>query len=82
MDTCARGLKAAAKMVEDGVLTELRRGALCRLERSRSPEDARRRVLRSEIEEWVRKADINPQPKSGRQAWRMWSIATSDARYS
>jgi xylose isomerase len=23
----------------------------------------------SEIEEWVRKADINPQPKSGRQEY-------------
>ena len=35
MDCCARGLKAAAKMIEDKALVRSARGALCRLEERR-----------------------------------------------
>jgi xylose isomerase len=68
MDTCARALKAAAKMVEDGVLTASSRSAM---PAGTEPKPRRCSTAgsRSEIEEWVRKADINPQPKSGRQEY-------------
>ncbi|WP_422371535.1 xylose isomerase [Hoeflea sp.] len=69
MDTCARGLKAAARMVEDGVLTSFVEE---RYKGWSGPEA--RKMLEGgfsleEIEEWVRKADINPEPKSGRQEY-------------
>ena len=67
MDCCARGLKAAAKMLEDGVLTGHvtdryagweQAGAKAMLSGERSLE---------QIADWVEAEDINPQPKSGRQ---------------
>ncbi|WP_420407310.1 xylose isomerase [Hoeflea sp.] len=69
MDTCARGLKAAARMVEDGVLTSFVED---RYKGWSGPEASK--MLKGgysleEIEEWVRKADINPEPKSGRQEY-------------
>ena len=69
MDTCARGLKAAAKMVEDGVLTDFVED---RYKHWNIPE-AKKMLdggfTLDEIEEWVRKADINPDPVSGRQEY-------------
>ena len=67
MDVCARGLKAAARMIEDGVLTDFvteryagweQEGAKAMLEGKRSLDD---------IAAWVEASDINPQPRSGRQ---------------
>ena len=67
MDTCARGLKAAATMLEDGVLETMRseryagwaqKGAKAMLEGKRNLE---------EIAQWVESEDINPEPRSGRQ---------------
>ena len=69
MDTCARALKAAAKMVEDGVLT----GFVEERYAGWNGAEARKMLdggfSLAEIEAWVRKADINPQPKSGRQEY-------------
>ncbi|MCL4122615.1 UNVERIFIED_CONTAM: hypothetical protein GTU68_067416 [Idotea baltica] len=54
MDVCARGLKAAAAMIEDGTLgKDLKSGKLS-LE---------------QIETLVREKNINPSPKSGRQEY-------------
>lgn len=67
MDCCARGLKAAAAMLEDGALSSPlgeryagwnEEGAQKMLAGKRSLE---------EIASWVESADINPSPKSGRQ---------------
>jgi len=67
MDVCARGLKAAARMLEDGVLTDFvtaryagweQEGAKAMLEGKHSLDD---------IAAWVEASDINPQPRSGRQ---------------
>ncbi|SDG23595.1 xylose isomerase [Pelagibacterium luteolum] len=69
MDTCARGLKAAAAMIEDGTydkfLTDRYAGwqgaeAQAMLKGERTLED---------IAAWVEKDNINPQPKSGRQEY-------------
>jgi xylose isomerase len=69
MDCCARGLKAAAKMVEDGALSK---PLSERYSKWDSPEY--QKMLRGEyklddIAGWVEKQDINPQPKSGRQEY-------------
>ncbi|MGV6888781.1 xylose isomerase [Rhodophyticola sp. SM2404] len=65
MDVCAAGLKAAAKMLEDGEL-EAKRDA--RYAGWNSPEA--QAMLSSDlasITERVEREDINPQPKSGQQ---------------
>jgi xylose isomerase len=71
MDTCARALKAAAKMVEDGVLTSFRRRNAMPAGTVRGSEkDARRHLSRfPRSKSGCEKADINPQPKSGRQEY-------------
>lgn len=67
MDCCARGLKAAAKMIEDKALSQpladrysgwSQDGARAMLEGGRTLE---------EIAGWVESQNVNPQPKSGRQ---------------
>ena len=44
MDACARGVKAAARMIEDKALVRPARRALCRLEMRRGQGDARRQA--------------------------------------
>jgi xylose isomerase len=69
MDACARGLKAAARMIEDKALSApleeryagwSRAEAKAMLAGQRSLEDIARRVIEEGIE---------PQPRSGRQEW-------------
>ena len=69
MDTCARALKAATKMVEDGVLTSFVEERYKGWEGAEAKKMLEGGFSLAEIEEWVRKADINPQPKSGRQEY-------------
>jgi xylose isomerase len=67
MDCCARGLKAAAKMIEDKALSaplEKRYSGWSVPEAKKMLEGG---FSLDEIEAWVRKADLNPQPKSGKQ---------------
>jgi xylose isomerase len=64
MDTCARGLKAAAKMLEDGAGIRARR-ALRRLGRARGAGDAGQRP--GTIAARVLADGVNPEPRSGRQ---------------
>ena len=67
MDCCARGLKAAAKLIADGALiTPLNEryadwdqpGAKAMLDGARSLE---------QVTEWVETSNLDPQPRSGRQ---------------
>ena len=67
MDCCARGLKAAAAMIEDGALSNSleeryqgwqQRGAANMLDG---------KVSLDQIADWVEKENINPSPVSGRQ---------------
>lgn len=69
MDTCARALKAAARMVEDGVLTSFVEERYAGWNGAEAKKMLDGGFSLAEIEEWVRKADINPQPKSGRQEY-------------
>jgi xylose isomerase len=69
MDTCARALKAAAKMVEDGVLTSFVEERYAGWNGAEAQKMLAGGFSLAEIEAWVRKADINPQPKSGRQEY-------------
>ena len=69
MDTCARALKAAAKMVEDGVLTRFveKRYAGWDTPEAKKMLDGSHTL--SDIADYVATSDINPQPKSGRQEY-------------
>jgi len=67
MDVCARALKAAAKLIEDKALSSF---VEQRYADWKHPEAAKMLAggySLSEIEDWVIKADVNPQPKSGKQ---------------
>ncbi len=69
MDCCARGLKAAAKMIEDRVLSKPLEERYAKWE---SPEA--QRMLRGElsleaIAKIVEDGNVNPEPKSGRQEY-------------
>lgn len=66
MDICARGLKAAAAMLEDGTLEAMREE---RYAGWNSP-DAKRMIedqALDQIAASVEQSDINPQPRSGKQ---------------
>ncbi|WP_353474466.1 xylose isomerase [Salipiger sp. H15] len=65
MDVCARGLKAAAALLEDGTLEALRAGRYADWD---TPENTA--LLTSDlasIEARVRAQGLNPEPRSGRQ---------------
>ena len=66
MDACARGLKAAAKMLEDGKLEALRAERYAGWD-----EEANRAMLEegdlASIAERVEAEAIEPKPRSGRQ---------------
>jgi len=69
MDCCARGLKAAAKMIEDGVLS----GFVADRYSGWQGEEAQKMLngdySLEDIASYVEQSDVNPQPKSGRQEY-------------
>ncbi|MGB7432267.1 MAG: xylose isomerase [Ahrensia sp.] len=67
MDCCARGLKAAAKMLEDGVLETMRNERYAGWEQEGAKAMLAGKRSLGEIAQWVESADINPAPRSGRQ---------------
>lgn len=67
MDCCARGLKAAAKMLEDGVLEAMRNERYAGWEQDGAQAMLAGKRSLDEIAQWVESADINPAPRSGRQ---------------
>jgi len=69
MDTCARALKAAAKMVEDGVLTSFVEERYAGWNSAEAKKMLDGSYSLADIAEYVAKADVNPQPKSGRQEY-------------
>ncbi|KIN63761.1 Xylose isomerase [Sulfitobacter noctilucicola] len=65
MDVCARGLKAAAAMLEDGALERAREA---RYEGwQREPAQSMLKMDLSEVAGLVAEGNIDPQPRSGRQ---------------
>ncbi|MEZ5810341.1 MAG: xylose isomerase [Rhizobiaceae bacterium] len=67
MDTCARGLKAAARMLEDGVLTTFVDGRYAGWGSPGAKKMLDGDMALDEIAAHVEAADVNPQPRSGRQ---------------
>jgi xylose isomerase len=67
MDACARGLKAAAKMVEDGALSKPLAERYAGWESERAKKMLSGAMSLEEITAMVEAENINPQPKSGRQ---------------
>ena len=65
MDVCARGLKAAAALLDDGRLEAMRR------ERYADWDSEKGRTIRDssleDLAEWADSRDLRPEPKSGRQ---------------
>lgn len=67
MDCCARGLKAAAKMIEDKALSAPLEARYAGWNVPEAKKMLDGGFSLEEIEAWVLKSDVNPQPKSGRQ---------------
>jgi xylose isomerase len=67
MDCCARGLKAAAKMIEDKALSGPLDARYAGWASSESQKMLRGELSLDEIAAHVEAKDINPQPKSGQQ---------------
>ncbi|NGO62128.1 xylose isomerase [Rhizobium daejeonense] len=69
MDCCARGLKAAAKMIEDRALSKPLEERYAGWESPEAQKMLRGEYSLDEIAANVEKADINPEPRSGRQEY-------------
>lgn len=69
MDCCARGLKAAAKMVEDGALSKPLAERYAKWDQPEAQKMLRGEMKLEEIAAKVERENINPQPKSGRQEY-------------
>jgi xylose isomerase len=67
MDCCARGLKAAARMLEEGVLTKMVDARYAKWDSAEGKAMLKGKRTLGEIAERVAKKDINPEPQSGRQ---------------
>ena len=67
MDTCARGLKAAARMLEDGIIEQMREARYDGWSQNGAQAMLGGRRSLEEIAQWVEAEDINPRPRSGRQ---------------
>jgi xylose isomerase len=67
MDCCARGLKAAAAMLEDGVLTDFVEERYSSWKQKGADNMLAGKASLSDIANWVEKDDIRPEPISGRQ---------------
>ncbi|MFK0277660.1 xylose isomerase [Ensifer sp. NPDC090286] len=67
MDCCARGLKAAAKMIEDKALSAPLESRYAGWQVPEAKKMLDGGFSLEEIEAWVLKSDLNPQPKSGKQ---------------
>ncbi|MBC7312156.1 MAG: xylose isomerase, partial [Rhizobium sp.] len=69
MDCCARGLKAAAKMIEDGALSKPLEERYAKWDSAEAQRMLRGELSLEAITSMVEAGDINPVPKSGRQEY-------------
>ncbi|MGE7367572.1 xylose isomerase [Neorhizobium sp. NPDC001467] len=67
MDSCARGLKAAAKMLEDGALSKPLSERYAKWDGEEAQKMLRGEYTLEDIAARVERENINPEPKSGRQ---------------
>ena len=69
MDICARGLKAAAAMIEDGTMDQFVTDRYAGWQGDEAQKMLSGGYDLASIEDYVRGADVNPDPKSGRQEY-------------
>ena len=69
MDCCARGLKAAARMIEDGALSKPLDERYAGWNGDTAKKMLSGEMTLGDIAAMVEKDDINPEPKSGRQEY-------------
>ena len=69
MDCCARGLKAAARMIEERALSKPLEDRYARWESPEAQKMLRGEYKLDEIAEMVERENINPEPVSGRQEY-------------
>ncbi|HMF66916.1 MAG TPA: xylose isomerase, partial [Phyllobacterium sp.] len=69
MDTCARGLKAASKMIEDKVLTGFVDDRYAGWSKPEAQAMLSGKVSLEEIAKQVKDKNLQPQPRSGRQEY-------------
>ncbi|HLP69811.1 MAG TPA: xylose isomerase [Rhizobium sp.] len=69
MDCCARGVKAAAKMIEDRALSKPLEERYAKWESPEAQKMLRGEYSLDEIAGMVDRENINPEPKSGRQEY-------------
>ncbi|MBB3946192.1 xylose isomerase [Rhizobium skierniewicense] len=69
MDCCARGLKAAAKMIEDKALSQPLADRYAKWDSPDAQKLLRGELKLDEIAAMVERDNINPEPKSGRQEY-------------
>ena len=66
---CARALKAAAKMIEDGALSKPLKERYAKWDLPEAQKMLRGELKLDEIAARVEREDINPEPKYGRQEY-------------
>jgi xylose isomerase len=69
MDCCARGLKAAARMLDDGALKKPLDARYAKWDGPEYQKMLRGEYKLDDIAGWVEKNNINPEPVSGRQEY-------------
>lgn len=69
MDICARGLKAAVAMIEDGTLDTFVEDRYSGWNSAEAQKMLTGEYSLADIESYVEQADVNPDPKSGRQEY-------------
>ncbi|MGB7287801.1 MAG: xylose isomerase, partial [Salaquimonas sp.] len=67
MDCCARGLKAAARLIEEGPLTDFVEERYSNWKHEGAAKMLAGKTSLDDIAAWVEKEDIRPEPVSGRQ---------------
>lgn len=69
MDICARALKAAARMLQDGVLEDFISQRYASWQDGLGAQILDGNLSLDQLGDLVRKDDINPQPRSGKQEY-------------
>jgi len=69
MDCCARGLKAAAAMIEEGTMPKFVTDRYAGWNDTKASKMLAGDLSLGDIEDYVRGSDVNPDPVSGRQEY-------------
>ena len=69
MDCCARGLKAAARMVEDGALSKPMAERYAGWDKAEAQEMLSGKSTLEDVAARIERGGVEPQPRSGRQEY-------------